>query len=254
VNGTAGRAPDQQARPAAAYFAVGMTPRSSSRPAARVAALLSMLVACGTVSPQADPDAAADAPPPPPRELRFTGPGDATMQYGTTGTPAFLDRCPEREALRGLTGSTATVGGGYVVVSQLAGQCGYAPIVDGDDGDLAVRASDGTSLPLRGTRSEGAWGSRCPEDQFVVGFAGHAGVALDQLAIRCAPLAIARAGGGGWKVTTGPITQQDPAGAPGGAEFPVTDCPAGEVAVSVAGHADGEINAFGLVCVAPTPE
>jgi hypothetical protein len=81
----------------------------------------------------------------------------------------------------------------------------------------------------------------------VVGFDVRAGVFIDQLTFRCAPLTI----GGGpdtYTLTLGAVTSIDPIGGMGGVIFPQINCMTGGVAVGSVLRAGTAIDAFGLAC------
>jgi len=92
----------------------------------------------------------------------------------------------------------------------------------------------------------------CPSDQMVVGFRGRSGSDIDQLVFLCAPLAISGASPN-FVLSIGPTTESTPLGGPGGNPFNPIQCPAGQVAIGDEGRAAFTINAFGLLCAAPSP-
>ena len=134
------------------------------------------------------------------------------------------------------------------VVSQLRVVCDALNL----DGDLTVLLSPGPVMPAHGDVDSVLGARLCPANQVVVGFGGRAGDALDQLIIRCAPVAVSASAGTIPTVTVGTVTSLPAVGGEGGEAFPETDCAPGAVAVGAAIGASDHILSFHLACGKPT--
>jgi hypothetical protein len=165
-----------------------------------------------------------------------------TAAQGYTGSEAaqFSDACPVGQVVIGFN-TTSNAASGPAVVDQIQTICGIAkvPTTGG-----AATVTAGTTLIVRGDVAGTAVAATCPANQVVVGFDGRAFALLDQLSIRCAPVAVAADGG----VTIGTPTNLAPVGGTGGDPFPRTDCGPGAVAVGANIYTRSYVSAFGLAC------
>lgn len=170
-----------------------------------------------------------------------------TPLHGSQGGMPYEDLCPQGEAAIGYRGSIGDVSASAApleVITSLQVICGA--LSTRDDGAVAI--SRAGTLPLRGTTFDLAWSQLCPVDQAIVGVAGRAGVALDQVAFVCARVAVTPADGG--DAATASTTELAPAGGDGGSAFRDA-CPPGELARGHHLRAGRWIDAFGLVCARP---
>jgi len=180
-------------------------------------------------------------PAPTTRGATFTG-SDITTQVGNpAGGTASNDACPAGQALTGFAGSlsAATTSG---VNRQLTGHCGIVQITG-----TTVTVKAGASLPTRGKAGTTSWTRDCPANQVIVGFSGRSGSLVDQLALRCAPLAVAAAITGS-ALTVGTATTLAAIGGTGGSAFTAVNCPSGEVATMARVRTGDNLDAFGLAC------
>lgn len=187
-----------------------------------------------------------------------TGPADASAAldgsgavelHGGDGGIAYVDLCPEDQALIGYLGSVQDIGTRAEplhAVGSLQGLCGALEL--GPERELRVSSS--AALPVRGDpnalRQVGAFEQRCPADQVVVGVEGRSGIALDRVAFVCARI---RAGtsDGGPELEHDDVAALQPAGGDGGTAFSGR-CPPGELARGHQLRAGRWLDAFGLVC------
>jgi len=171
----------------------------------------------------------------------FTG-SDLTIQVGNpAGGAASNDACPAGQALTGFAGSlSATTTSG--VNRQITGHCGIVKIAG-----TTVTVNAGASLPVRGKAGTASWTRDCPANQVIVGFAGRSGILVDQLALRCAPLAVSAATAGS-SLTVGTATTLAAIGGTGGSAYAAVNCPSGEVATMARVRTGDNMDAFGLAC------
>lgn len=146
---------------------------------------------------------------------------------GTFGTQA-TDMCPSGQALIGYSGATGMFTASISVVGQLVGHCGSVHVASVSSARYAVAATTGALLTARGMNTIARWDLSCPADQFIVGLAVHAGSALDQLTIRCAPVSLV-ASSGTWVGEVGATTPVGPVGGDGGGALGGA-CPTGQIA------------------------
>ena len=178
-----------------------------------------------------------------PSALTLTDADDTVVQ-GNEGGMAAIDDCPEGQVLVGLDARV------NMWMRRLAAVCG-TPSVSGTPGAFVVTIGPGDTLPERGLHDGTAVSARCPDDEVVVGFEGRSGLLLDALALRCAPLSVARIATETFVVGRGAAMTQPAIGGSGGDAFEVTDCAAGAIASgAVIRHGDG-VDAFGLRCSTP---
>jgi hypothetical protein len=185
-----------------------------------------------------------DAPPPPDADvgptILFTGSNPTTQAGNNSGGTAFDDPCPAGEALIGLYGNLTSETGNH---GQLGGRCGTVSLVD-NGGSYGVTVVPSTVLPLHGVLGTFNWTRTCPADQVIVGYGGRSGQLIDQLIVRCAPIAVSP----GLAVTIGATTDLAAIGGSGGNAFAQTDCPTGQVATMARIRAGDSVDAFGLAC------
>ena len=173
------------------------------------------------------------------------GPGGLTTQYGDTQLGlAYLDTCPQGQVLIGFTGVLKT--DSHAALKGMCGAPGLAVQADA----FVVEVVAGAPLPERGGAGDTPWMRGCAANQVVTGFAGRAGVGVDQLTLSCAPLVVSEAMDGSFSVGLGPASPLPAVGGAGGLPFPQTDCPAGQVGNAQNLRADATIAAFGLGCAA----
>jgi hypothetical protein len=170
-----------------------------------------------------------------------------------TGTQ-YGDDCPSNQAVIGYRGFLNSPDSGLI------GDFGLPAIVIGAIQTVCATlslggpASDeivpGFSTPLRmlGNGRDSPWTQLCPANEVVVGFAGRSGTALDQVAFVC----------GHWiapntcdSPTIDQATLLPAAGGNGGRRFQEV-CPFGQMAVGSYVRAGAWVDAFGLVCAAPS--
>lgn len=176
--------------------------------------------------------------------IRFAS-GGSTGQRGGTGGTSYTDLCPNGQALIGFSGNLSWQDGYH---GQLRGHCGEVGIVD-QGGGAMVRVGAGAVLPPHGTLAAISWTRMCPADQVVTGFGGRAGLLVDQLTFRCAPLSATLTGT--WTVTVGTAGELEPIGGGGGEAFARADCSAGQVAIGALVRAGDGIDSFALACGIP---
>jgi cysteine-rich repeat protein len=189
-------------------------------------------------------DACSDLCAPTPKGLALA-PGADTPQYGglDVGAP-FVDACPAGQALVGFTG--ATFGGAH---GKLSGLCSPLQLAVAGDA-FVVQTGAKTALPSRGDTGNVPWLRECPAPRVVVGFSGRAGVGVDRLVFACAELVVSEAMDGSFSVAPGPAIDLAGVGGNGGAPFPPTSCPPGQVATAQRVRASAGVDAFGLGCSA----
>ena len=137
-------------------------------------------------------------------------------------------------------------------MSLLTAHCGVVSLCCHDmDCSVTVSSQDGTSLPTHGQLCDTEWQRICPENQVLLGFGGRSGLYMDQLILRCAPVAV-ESDGLNYIVTTGPTTDLEPAGGSGGSVFEQTDCPAYHFATVTQIRSGTIIDAFALGCQSAT--
>jgi hypothetical protein len=184
----------------------------------------------------------------PPSSLVPFGAYANTALRGLASSPLSTDDCPVGSTLVGVEVRVNTSG----YVGSIRGIC--APWMVSGSGAGPYTATTGTTtlLPERGTTGTGAYMTTlCPAGQAMVGFAGRAGGAIDQIAARCAPMSIA-ATPTEWVANVGTgIATSSPVGGTGGIAFPNTDCPAGQVATRLMAHTGGDVHGVSLGCRPP---
>ena len=175
-------------------------------------------------------------------------PGSETPIVGGDAGTAQADLCPEPQVLIGYAGTLREIEAlptDSEVISSLVGLCGTLALAE--SGELVVRAE--SPLPERGEQrgAYGPWTRACPADTTLIGADARAGLALDQLRLRCAR----------WQLEPGsdaPSVAEEseltPIGGEGGKAF-VIACPAGQVARGHDLRAGRWIDAFGFLCARP---
>jgi hypothetical protein len=176
--------------------------------------------------------------------------GPATVQVGMDGGNPYTDTCPMGQVVIGYRGDVLSPDSGLiVVVSRIQTLCG-AIVVDETAAD-PVSITPGFELPVRGTHPGPSWSETCAANDVIVGFSGHSGQFVDQLAFQC----------GHWIVSNedaGPMLTMSSAyslpavGGDGGSPFPLEACPAGQMAIGTALRSGFWLDAFSLQCGTPS--
>lgn len=186
-------------------------------------------------------DAGGDA-----AQIELRGETATAIEGGDSGSP-HVDLCPDEQILIGYSGmlrEISVTADDIEVVGSLEGVCGRLTYGAG-----TVTVSSGELLATRGEArgAYGAWSRLCPADHTLVGVAGRAGLAVDQLALVCAR----------WQFDAereefvlASETTLPSVGGDGGTEIDL-HCPAGQTARGHDLRAGRWIDAFGLVCATP---
>lgn len=180
---------------------------------------------------------------PQPTPLRGA-PGDGTV---------FIDECPAGEVMVGVNATVSAIDRsiqriqvvcGTVTVASVKTTYSYTTFVD-----------PGTVMPERGTGGGEAAAIDCAEDEMVVGFSGRAGIAsVNQLGMRCAGASIRWFPPDGLTIDFDAPDNRFPIGGTGGAAFPTTDCPDGDIAIGATIVAGEAIEGFALRCARANAE
>jgi hypothetical protein len=162
---------------------------------------------------------------------------------------AYTDECSENQVVTGYRGSLTdppTSG-----ISSLLALCGELVARGSGAGEVTVQHVD--ALPERGRRTTAAWEQSCPVNGIVTGFSGRSGLAIDQIKIQCNRLILSPTPQGGYLVSLDPATidVNPPVGGAGGSPFQGA-CPVGQVARGSNVRASDAVDAFGLICGAPS--
>jgi hypothetical protein len=178
--------------------------------------------------------------------------GQSTTQEGGDGGSAYTDTCPPGEVVIGYRGDLLPPDSGLiVVVSRIQTLCG-AIVLEGSAPGL-VSFTPGAQLPERGMFSGPSWWEPCPANEVVVGFSGHSGEYVDQLAFQCGQWIVA-SGDGGPVLTMTATTSLPAVGGGGGSPFPAAACPPGQMATGTALRSGFWLDAFSLICGTPSLE
>jgi hypothetical protein len=169
---------------------------------------------------------------------------NGTAQFGGTGGTAFAESCPTGQVITGYDGALEP---NFGALGAIRATCGTPKITAGT---LAVTITPGGSLARHGTSTTPAWTRSCPANTMVIGFAGHAGVLVDQLQFVCASLVISGAGGS-YSVGYGAQTTLAAIGDNGGTAFGPQMCLGGRVATADSGRAGTFVDAFAMLCSLP---
>lgn len=169
--------------------------------------------------------------------LELTTPADTDLQGNASGGTRYDDDCPAGQVLVGFNGYTD----GWIFA--LEPVCGVPSL----SGSIDVVVGAGAILPQRGSSASNMWTRTCGADQMVVGYSGRAGVLLDQLVLRCAPLEVSEAGGV-FSVSVETVGDLPSVGGTGGSPFGPIDCGPGSVATGVNIRAGDSVDALGLGC------
>lgn len=189
-------------------------------------------------------DAGADAA----VQIELRGETTSALEGGDSGSP-YTDLCPDEQILIGYTGTLREISvtaDAIEVLGSLDGVCARASLAA--DATLALSSADMLTTRGEPRGAYGAWTRLCPADHALVGVAGHAGLAVDQLALVCARW-LFDAAHGSFAVAS-ELTLPSIGGS-GGTEFELR-CPEGQVARGQALRSGRWIDAFGLVCATPT--
>jgi hypothetical protein len=186
--------------------------------------------------------------------VRFDAP-KPTLPVGGNGGAPFDDVCPEGQALIGFQAGVISGGG---ALSGLVATCGVVKLSSRDP--RAITTSPGQLSPSRGTSSADIKTAMCPAGQVVVGFdsltftdMGSNGTFLSTIFLHCAPLVIGSLSESP-TASLGAIETLEAIGSGNvaiGTPAPVTDCPAGQVAVASQGRSTAVVDAFGIGCAKP---
>lgn len=172
-----------------------------------------------------------------PRPTLTTSGYPNTFVRGPESTATIIrDVCPAGSVLVGVDFSIE-----QNVVNGVHPHCGVPHLAE--DG-TSIALTPGQTLPWRGNNRTGDAPRSCPTNQVVVGFESRHGLLIDQLALRCAPLALDAANA----LSIGLITELPPAGNNGGGGNPTTDCGPGTIAAGVQTRSASWLEGFGLVC------
>jgi hypothetical protein len=171
--------------------------------------------------------------------------GDAaTNEYGSpTGGAAFVDLCPDDEAVVGVQGGL-TYYSPALILGAIQATCASMAL---DPSSGQVTTTPGAVLAVRGTGTTDVWTQTCPAGQVVVGFVGRSGDAVDQAAFECTSLAVDL---GAQSFSMGPHVLLTAAGGDGGLPF-LSECPAGQLARGLVGRSGAWIDELGLACAFP---
>lgn len=168
--------------------------------------------------------------------LGLDGARSLTAAYGSEMIGAnILDSCLPGEVLTGIQVEY----GEYI--SRLGGVCSVL-----DVNDRAVTLSAGHTTGLRGQQSGTAGALNCPAGSVLVGLEGRAGLRVNQLSIRCAPVTLT--GDGPLTAAFGASTTVGPVGPASGEARAPALCPAGQVAASVYVHLREAVDGVSLGC------
>ncbi len=159
-----------------------------------------------------------------------------TAAYGNEMIGAnILDSCLPGEVLTGLQVEYRDF------ITRLGGVCSVL-----DANERRVALTEGHTTGLRGQQGGTAATLQCPAGMVVVGLEGRAGLRVNQLSLRCAPVTLT--GDGPLTVTFGTASTVGPAGAAVGEMRAPALCPPGQVASSVYVHVRDAIDGVSLGC------
>jgi hypothetical protein len=202
-------------------------------------------------SDAADAKSIMEAGPP----LRPTGVTIATQTMATqleapsNGGNVISDSCPANQVLVGFKGTVDSIDGGQSLLRSVQGIC--APLTVTAAAPYQVKVGTGASLPARNTLGAVSVSAICPADQVVTGFSGRYAQFIQSLDFICAPLLI---GGSSptFTLSLGTATTTSIIGVQSGTVFSTIGCANNDVAVGQAPHAGADVDAFGLLCAAPS--
>jgi hypothetical protein len=184
----------------------------------------------------------ADVPPVVHTAVLSGSTGTAFAGNPAGGAPVH-DACPPGQTVIGFSGAVTVATGTVPSVNrQIATHCGVIQISGTD-----VTVTPGAMLPTRGMMAPHPWTRTCPAGQVIVGFAGRAGLLVDQVVFSCAPL-IAASGAPGAALTPGQATALAPIGGGGGAAFSQITCPTGQIASGSLVRTGDNLDAVSLIC------
>jgi hypothetical protein len=178
-----------------------------------------------------------------------------TPQPGGEGGTSYLDICPNGQVVIGYNGSlnsTALLKDGMpiTIIGSIQTVCGKVS-VDDPAATLATIVP-GDTLDSRPMKTN-SWQSVCPENKVVIGFTGGSGVAFDKVAFQCTQLRITRGPSGDVVSADTSTIQLLPAnGGDAGSALYSEVCPDGKIAQGSNIRAGAWVDAFGLVCAAPS--
>ncbi len=171
-----------------------------------------------------------------------------TRQHGGSGGDPSTDLCPGNQVIIGFQGWLTPPEVGILLIGGIQALCGELTL-GGPQHDQVVVAP-GQLTPLRGLARDAYWTRMCPPDAIVVGFNGRSGIAVDQLTFQCAHWFVASTPTGTTLSSELP-TPLDPIGGTGGSSYR-DGCPLGQMARGTDVRSDQWVDAFGLICGAPS--
>jgi hypothetical protein len=193
-------------------------------------------------APTSGTDAADACTSCPASTISWTGSTPTPRRGSTGGGGNVVHSCPPNQVLIGFDGFQAR-NQVYPWLQSAGGVCGSVAIT-GTGGSAMVSVTEGLKLQVGGATSGNAWSRRCPTNQVLIGFEGTSATWMGVIGFRCAPLVVSGSGA----LTTGAVTTLPEVGAPSGSAFPVTDCPAGKIAVGEDLTSSTWLDGFGLLC------
>jgi hypothetical protein len=129
----------------------------------------------------------------------------------------------------------------------MAAGCAPLEFSETDDGSFVVGVGEWTATPMHGEVGQQPWISECPENEMMVGFAGRAGMLVDNVQIACAAFDVVETTEG-FALVAGEPHLLDAVGGQGGEAFEPLLCESGSVATVVDMRAGESIDALGVAC------
>jgi hypothetical protein len=158
-----------------------------------------------------------------------------TAQAGGPGGVSYVDICPGNQVVIGYQGFVTAASVGATLVGAIETVCGVLTFGETSP-DLAT--SPGATFPMRGNSRTGPWAQMCPANEVVVGFSGHSGLYLDQIAFECALWAATDGGDGGNLSSESAVTLTRRGAIPAGLSRPPAH-PASSLGAATCGQATG---------------
>ncbi len=151
----------------------------------------------------------------------------------------------------GFSGTVDPPDSGMNWLKNIQGICGRLSI--SGTTTFSVTTATAETLPLAGIGMGSTTQTRmCTANQVVIAFKGHSGGFIDELSFVCAPLNISGASPNFTLSIGAPSAATALLGGPGGSPFAQINCPANQIAVRQTGRSGTFIDAFGLLCAAPS--
>jgi hypothetical protein len=164
---------------------------------------------------------------------------------------AFNAVCAANEVLIGFSGTVDPPDSGMNWLKNIQGICGKLSI--SGTATFSVNTAMAETLPLAGIGMGSTTQTRmCAANQVVIAFKGHSGGYIDELSFVCAPLNISGTSPNFTLSIGAASAALATLGGPGGSPFAQINCPANQIAVGQTGRSGTFIDAFGLLCAAPT--